>query len=153
MVWLVVDCASHEWKQRQPDDNNSNATQKLLRCQRRDKDCNAALLSRRRQCERRWWHCFCFCFCSSALWGHVVSSLPAAGIGMTATFVIAVLFVGAIDPQAETKTAGQQQQRCKDACVASAGTTTATQRQSGVALMVRETLALSRNILVPALQR
>jgi hypothetical protein len=40
MVWLVVDCASHEWKQRQPDDNNSNATQRLLRCQRRDKDCS-----------------------------------------------------------------------------------------------------------------
>jgi hypothetical protein len=34
MVWLVVDCASREWKQRQPDDNNSNAMQRLLCCQR-----------------------------------------------------------------------------------------------------------------------
>ncbi len=48
MVWLVVDCASRMWKQRQPDDNNSNATQRLLCCQRRNKDCNAALLSRHR---------------------------------------------------------------------------------------------------------
>ncbi len=153
MVWLVVDCASRKWKQRQPDDNNSNATQRLLRCQRHDKDCNAALLSWRRQHERRWWHCFWFCFCSSALWGHVVPSLPAADIGVTATSVATVVFVGTIVPQAETKTAGRQQQRCKDACIASAGTTTATQRQSGIALTVRATHALLRNILVPALQQ
>jgi hypothetical protein len=151
MVWLVVDCASREWKQRQPDDNNSNAMQRLLRCQRRDKDCNAASLSRCRQCERRW-HCFCFCFCSSALWGHVVPSLPAADIGMTATSVAVVIFVGTVVPQAETKTAKQRQQRPKDACVASAGMTMATQRQSGIALTVWAMLALLRNILVPALQ-
>jgi hypothetical protein len=154
MVWLVVDCTSHEWKQRQPDDNNSNATQRLLHCQRRDKDCNVASLSQRRQRERRWWHCFCFCFCSSALWGHVVPSLPAMDIGMMATSVAAVVFVGAVIPQAETKTAGRQQQQCKeDACVASAGTTTATQLQSGIALTVWAMLALSRNVLVPVLQR
>jgi hypothetical protein len=153
MVWLVVDCASREWKQRQPDDNNSNATQRLLRCQRRDKDCDAVLLSRRRQRERQWWHCFCFCFCSSALWGHVVPSLPAADIGVMATSVAAVVFVGAVVPQAETKTAGRRQQRCEDACVASAGMTTATQRQSGIALTVRATLALSCNVSVPALRR
>jgi hypothetical protein len=109
MVWLVVDCASHEWKQRQLDDNDSNTTQRLLRCQRRDKDCNAASLSRRRQRERRWWHCFCFCFCSYALWNHVVPSLPAADIGVTATSIATVVFVGAVVPQAETKTAGRQQ--------------------------------------------
>jgi hypothetical protein len=152
MVWLVVDCASRKWKQRQPDDNNSNAMQRLLRCQRRDKDCNVALLSWCRQRERRWWHCFCFCFFSSALWGHVVPSLPAADIGVTATSVAAVVFVGAIVPQAETKMAGRRQQRCEDACVASAGTTTATQRQSGIALTVQATLALLCNVLVPALQ-
>ncbi len=94
MVWLVVDCASCERKQRQPDDNNSNATQRLLRCQRRNKDCNAALSSRCRQRERQWWHCFCFCFCSYTLWGRVVPSLPAADIGVTATFVTVVIFVG-----------------------------------------------------------
>ena len=153
MVWLVVDCASRKWKQRQPDDNNSNVTQRLLRCQRRDKDCDVALLSWRRQRERRWWHCFCFCFCSSSLWGHVVPSLLAADIGVTATSVDAVVFVGAVVPQAETNTAGRQQQRREDACVARAGTTTATQRQSGVALTVRATLALSRNVSVPALRQ
>jgi hypothetical protein len=153
MVWLVVDCSSREWKQRQPDNNNSNAMQRLLRCQRRDKDCDAASLSRRRQRERRWWHCFCYCFCSSALWGHVVPSFPAADIGVTATSVAVVLFVGAVIPQAETKTARRRQQRREDACVASAGTTTATQRQSGVALTVRAMLALSRNVLVPALRQ
>ncbi len=62
------------------------------------------------------------------------------------------IFVGTVVPQAETKTAGQQQQQRKDACVASAGMTTATQLQSGVALTVRATLALLHNILVPALQ-
>jgi hypothetical protein len=118
MVWLVVDFASCKWKQRQPEDNNSNTMQRLLRCQRRDKDCNAALLSRRRQRERQWWHCFCFCFCSSALWGHVIPSLPAADIGVTAISVTAVVFVGAVVPQAETKMAGQRQQQPKDACVA-----------------------------------
>ena len=153
MVWLVVDCASREWKQRQPDNNNSNAMQRLLHCQRRNKDCNAVLLSRRRRRGRRWWHCFCFCFCSSVLWGHVVPSLPAVDIGMMATSVVAVIFVGAIVPQSETKRAGQQQQRRKDACVASAGMTTATQRQSGIALTVQATLALLCNVLVPALQR
>jgi hypothetical protein len=153
MVWLVVDCASREWKQRQPDNNNSNAMQRLLRCQRHDKDCDAASLSRHRQRERRWWHCFCFCFCSSVLWGHVVPSHPAADIGVTATSVTAVVFVGAVVPQAETKTAGRRQQQRKDACVASAGTTTATQRQSGVALTVRATLALSCNLSVPALRQ
>jgi hypothetical protein len=153
MVWLVVDCPSHEWKQRQPDNNNSNATQRLLCCQRRDKDCNVALLSWCRQRERRWWHCFCFCFCSSALWVHVVPSLPAANIGVTATSVAVVVFVGTVIPQAETRTAGGQQQQRKDACVASAGTTTATQQQRGIALMVRAMLVLSRNILVPALQQ
>ncbi len=154
MVWLVVDCASCEWKQRQPDDNNSNAMQRLLHCQRRNKDCNAALLSRRRQRKRQWWHCFCFCFCSSALWGHVVPSLPAADIGVTATSNAAVVFVGAIVPQVETKTAEQQQQQQrKDACVASAGTTTATQQQSGIALTVRAALALLHNVLVPALRQ
>jgi hypothetical protein len=151
MVWLVVDCASCEWKQRQPDDNNSNATQRLLHCQRRDKDCNAASLSRCRQRKRRWWHCFCFCFCSSALWGHVVPSLPATDIGVTVTSVAMVVFVGAVVPQAETKMAGQRQQQRKDSCIASAGTTTATQWQSGVALTVWATLALSRNVLVPVL--
>jgi hypothetical protein len=107
MVWLVVDCTSRKWKQRQPNNNNSNAMQRLLRCQRHNKDYNAALLSRRRQREQRWWHCFYFCFCSSTLWGHVVPSLPAADIGMMATSVVVVVFVGAIVPQAETKTAGQ----------------------------------------------
>ncbi len=53
---------------------------------------------------------FLFLFCSSALWGHVVPSLPAADIGVTATSVAAVVFVGAIIPQAETKTAGRRQQ-------------------------------------------
>jgi hypothetical protein len=153
MVWLVVDCASRKWKQRQLDDNNSNATQRLLRCRRRDKDCNVALLSRHRQRKWWWWHCFCFCFCSSTLWGHVVPSLPATDIGVTATSVTAVIFFGAVVPQAETKMAGRRQQQCKDACVASAGTTTAMQWQSGIALMVRTTLALSRNVSVPALQR
>jgi hypothetical protein len=151
MVWLVVDCTSREWKQRQPDDNNSNATQRLLRCQRRDKDCNAALLSRCRQREQRWRHCFCFC--SSALWNHVVPSLLAVDIGVTATFVAAVIFVGAVVPQAETKMARQRQQQREDACVASAGTTTAMQRQSSVALTMRAMLALLRNLLVPALRR
>ncbi len=152
MVWLVVDCTSRKWKQRQPDDNNSNAIQRLLCCQHRNKDCNAALLSRRRQRERRWWHCFCFCFCSSTLWGHVFPSLPAADIGMTATSITTVVFVGSIVPQAETKTAGRQQQQLEDACVASTRTTTATQRQSGIALTGQAMLALLRNILVPALQ-
>ncbi len=96
---------------------------------------------------------FCFCFCSSALWGHVVPSLLAADIGMMANSVATVVFVGAVVPQAETKTAGQRQQQREDACVASAGITTATQRQSGIALMVRTTLALSHNVLVPALQQ
>ncbi len=153
MVWLVVDCASRKWKQRQPDDNNSNATQRLLHCQRRNKDCNAVLLSRRRRRGRRWWHCFCFCFCSSVLWSHVVPSLPAVDIGVTATSVAAVVFVGAVIPQAETKTAGQRQQQRKDACIASTGMTTVTQWQSGVALTVQATLALLPNVLVPALRR
>jgi hypothetical protein len=152
MVWLVVDCASRDWKQRQPDDNNSNATQRLLRCQRRNKNCDAGSLSRRRQCKRRWWRCFCFYFCSSVLWGHVVPSLPAADIGMMATSVAAVIFVGAVIPQVETKTAGRRQQQREDACIASAGTTTATQQQSSVALTVQAMLALLRNVLVPALQ-
>jgi hypothetical protein len=151
MVWLVVDCASREWKQRQLDNSNSNAMQRLLRCQRCDKDCNTATLSRRRQHERQWWHCFCFCFCSSALWGHVVPSLPATNIDVMATSVAAVVFVGAVIPQAKTKTAGRRQQQCKNASIASAGTTTATQRQSSVALTMRATLALWRNVLVPAL--
>jgi hypothetical protein len=151
MVWLVVDCASCEWKQRQPDNNNSNAMQRLLHCQHRNKDCYAASLSRRRQRERRWWHCFCFCFCSSMLWGHVVPSLPAADIGVMATSVAAVIFVGAVVPQAETKMAGQQQQQREDACIASARMTTVTQWQSGVALTVRAMLALLHNFLVPAL--
>ncbi len=152
MVWLVVDCTSCKWKQRQLDDNNSNAMQRLLRCQRRDKDCDAALLTWRRQRKRRWWHCFCFCFCSSALWGHVVASHSAADIGVTATSVAAVIFVGAVVPQAETKTSVQRQQHRKDACVASAGMTMATQRQSGIALTVWTMLALLCNILVPAQQ-
>ncbi len=96
---------------------------------------------------------FVFCFCSSALWGHIVPSLPAADIGVTTTSVAAVIFVGAAIPQAETKTAGQRQQQCKDACVASAGTTMATQRQSGIALTVRAMLALLRKVLVPVLQQ
>ncbi len=87
------------------------------------------------------------------LWGHVVPSLPAVDIGMMATSVVAVIFVGAIVPQAETKRAGQQQQRRKDACIASAGMTTTTQWESGIALMVRAMLALLHNILVPALRR
>jgi hypothetical protein len=135
MVWLVVDCASRKWKQRQPNDNNSNAMQRLLHCQCRNKDCNVALLSWRRQRERQWWHCFCFCFCSSALWGHVVASLLAANIGVTATSVAAVIFVGAIVPQAETKTAGRRQQRRKDACVAAPGQQR--QRNGKVALLSR----------------
>jgi hypothetical protein len=110
MVWFVVDCASRERKRRQPDDNNSNATQRLLRCQRRDEDCNVALSSRRRQRERRWWHCFCFCFCSYSLWGCVVPSLLAVDIGVAATSIAAVIFVGAVIPQAETKTAGRRRQ-------------------------------------------
>jgi hypothetical protein len=153
MVWLVVDCASRKWKQRQPDDNNSNAMQRLLCCQRHDKDCNAALLSRRRQRKWRWWHCFCFCVFSSVLWGHVVPSLPAADIGMTATSIAGVVFVGAVDPQAETKTAGRRQQQREDACVASAGITMATQRQSGIVLTVRAMFALLHDVSVPALQR
>jgi hypothetical protein len=146
MVWLVVDCASRKQKQRQPDDNNSDATKRLLCCQHRDKDCNTALSSRHRQHKRRWWHCFCFCFCSYALWGRVVPSLQAADIGVMATSIAAVIFVGAIIPQAETKTAGWQWQQRKDACVASAGTTMAMQRQRGVAVTVRATLALLRNV-------
>jgi hypothetical protein len=127
MVWLVVDCTSRKRKQRQRDNSNSDAMQRLLHCQHRNEDCNAASSSRHRQCERRWWHYFSFCFCSYALWGCVVPSLPAVDIGVMATSIAAVIFVGAIVPKAETKTAGQQQQQCKDACIASAGTTTATQ--------------------------
>jgi hypothetical protein len=80
------------------------------------------------------------------LWGHVVPSLPAMVIGVTATSVAAVVFVGAIVPQAETKTARQQQQQCKDTCVATAGTKTATQRQRGIAVMARAMLELSCNV-------
>jgi hypothetical protein len=105
MVWLVVDCASRKQKQIQPDDNNSDATQRLLHCQRHDEDCNAASSSQCRQRKQRWWHCFCFCFCSYKLWGRVVPSLPATDIGVTATSVAAVIFVGAVVPQAETKMA------------------------------------------------
>ncbi len=90
--------------------------------------------------------CFCFCFCSYALWGHVVPSLPAVDIGVTATSITTVIFVGAVVPQAERKTAGQQQQQCKDACIASAGTTTATQWQCGIAVTAQARLALSRNV-------
>ncbi len=72
---------------------------------------------------------------------------------MTTTSVAAVIFVGAVVPQAETKTAGQRQQRRKDACVASAGTTTVMQWQSGVALTVQAMLALLRNVSVPVLQQ
>jgi hypothetical protein len=85
------------------------------------------------------------------LWGHDVPSIPAVDIGVTATSIAAAVFVGAVVPQAETKTAGRRQQQCKDACVASTGTTMAMQQQSGIALKVRATLALLRNFLVPAL--
>jgi hypothetical protein len=87
------------------------------------------------------------------LWGHVVPSLPAVDIGMMAISVAAVVFVGAVVPQAETKTAGRRQQRRKDACIASTKTTTATQWQSSIALMVQVTLVLLRSVLVPALQQ
>ncbi len=80
------------------------------------------------------------------LWGRVVPSLLAADIGMMATSVTAVIFVGTVVPQAETEMARQQQQQCKDICVASAGTTTAMQWQRGVAVMARAMLALSRNV-------
>ncbi len=89
---------------------------------------------------------FCFCFCSYVLWGRVVPSLPAADIGVTATSVAAVIFVGAVVPQAETKMAGRRQQQHEDACVASAGTTPAMQRQRGVAVTAWATLALLRNV-------
>jgi hypothetical protein len=70
---------------------------------------------------------------------------------MTATSIAAVIFVGTIVVQAETKSAGQRQQRREDACVASAGTTTAMRQQISVALTVRATLALLHNVLMPAL--
>jgi hypothetical protein len=146
MVWLVVDCASREWKRRQPEDNNSNATQRLLSYQRHDKDCDAASSSRCRQHERRWWHCFCFCFCSYALWGCVVPSLPAVDIGLMATSIAAVIFVGVVVPQAETKMARRRRQQREDACIASTGKTMATQRQRGVAVTAWAMLALSGNI-------
>jgi hypothetical protein len=80
------------------------------------------------------------------LWGHVVLSLPAANIGVTATSIATVVFVGAVVPQAETKTAGQQQQQREDACIASARTTTATEWQRSIAVTAQAMLALLRNI-------
>jgi hypothetical protein len=41
-------------------------------------------------------------FCFSAMWGPVVPSLPAVDIGVTATSVVVVAFVGAAVPQLET---------------------------------------------------
>jgi hypothetical protein len=117
-----------------------------MHCQRRNEDCNMVSSSWHRQRKRQWWHCFCFCFFSYALWGRVVPSLPATDIGVTATSVAVVIFVGAVVPQAETKTAGQQRQQRKDACVASAGTMMATQWQRSVAVTAQARLALLRNV-------
>ncbi len=96
---------------------------------------------------------FLFLFLFLSNMGSCCPPLLAADIGVTATSIAAVVFVGAVLPQAETKMAGQQQQQCKDTCIASAGKTTTTQRQSGVALTVQAMLALLRNVLVPALQQ